>query len=161
MLGVGLEYQRVSINQTWIEVTKKGPQKEKSLETNYSITSLPFQVLYFKQWENVIAGVGADFQLSFMKTSGFKKDRFKHYYTDKIGKESYYENTPKILSSVALYVKAGIRLREDIYLMSSLGYNYALKSIIDNALFKLYPNTLHFNVSLTYFLVNTHQTPVH
>ena len=161
MFGVGLEYQRVSVNQIWMDVTKKGPPKEKSMETNYSITSLPFQVSYFEQWGNVIAGVGADFQFGVIRISDFKKDRFKEYYSNQVDKESYYENTPKVLSSIALSAKAGVMLSDDVFLLSSLGYSHALKSMIDNALFKLYPNTLFFNVSLTHFWVNRKQIAVH
>lgn len=155
IIGSGITYHKLLVEgqgQQTISVNKNKPKVtyvSVDFSDKYSIVSIPFQAIYFRQWNKALAGVGPIGELQFIG-SKIESGKFQSYMESKDVPLAYTEENPKFSPSLGINFQGGYVLLKNLAILNSVKLFQPLKPKSINTLYKLSGPGFQYEISIQY-----------
>lgn len=159
ILATGIGFHKLYLENTFkdpkVLASPPGPTppdiKEKSVTENYSVLTIPLHALIYKKLRTVYFAGGGGVRLNFIKRTS-TKGNLKEYYNLRSQTDKFTEKKSAIAYGFSLRAEAGFKATERILLCGGLESTFLVSPYFKNSLYKFYPHSLSFKLSVVYFL---------
>jgi hypothetical protein len=153
----GLRFQQAKIlaNAEALVTTGTGTSENVKgfFSANYFITSIPVEVLWYKEHKQFFAGIGASSEFQLINSSHINSTSLQTYYQNVVRGSIYSEKLNKLSFLASLRLIGGLYLGKErrTAIAGGLEFKKCLTPYYQNSLFALYPNSTQLEFSFFYF----------